>query len=70
MKEYNTYEDAKKRLEEIAAQIEDKDITLQQTIDLYQEGATLTAFCYEKLKEAQLKFSQISLENIGDSNEE
>ena len=70
MKEYNTYEDAKKRLEEIAAQIEDTDITLQQTIDLYQEGAKLTAFCYEKLKDAQLKFSQISLEKIGDNNEE
>ena len=70
MKEYNTYEEAKKRLEEIAAQIENKDITLQQTIDLYQEGAKLTAFCYEKLKEAQLKFSQISSEKIGDSNEE
>ena len=51
MNEYNTYEEAKKRLEEIASKIEDKDITLQQTIDLYQEGAKLTAFCYEKLKD-------------------
>lgn len=69
MKEYKTYESAKKRLEEIALKLEDKDITLEKSIELYEEGAKLTAICYEKLNNAELKFSQISLEKVGNDNE-
>lgn len=61
MKEYKTYEAAKRRLEEIAAKLEDKDITLEKSMELYEEGAKLVAICYEKLNAAELKFTQISL---------
>lgn len=66
MKEYKTYEAAKKRLEEIAVKLEDKDITLDKSIELYEEGAKLAAVCYEKLNNAELKISQISLNEIGE----
>ena len=65
MKEYKTYESAKKRLEEIAVKLEDKNITLEKSIELYEEGAKLVAICYEKLENAELKFSQISLNKMG-----
>lgn len=66
MKEYKTYESAKKRLEEIAVKLEDKNITLEKSIELYEEGAKLVAICYEKLESAELKFSQISLDKMGE----
>ncbi len=66
MKEYKTYEAAKKRLEEIAAKLEEKNISLEKSIELYEEGAKLTAICYEKLNAAELKFSQISLDKVGE----
>lgn len=62
MKEYKTYEAAKKRLEEIALKLEDKDISLEKSIELYEEGAKLVAVCYEKLNAAELKFSRISVD--------
>ncbi len=61
MKEYKTYEAAKKRLEEIALKLEDKNISLEKSMELYEEGAKLVAVCYDKLNAAELKFSQISL---------
>lgn len=66
MKEYKTYEAAKKRLTEIAAKLEEKDISLEKSIELYEEGAKLAAICYEKLKDAELKISQISLDKTGE----
>ena len=42
------------------------DITLEKSIELYEEGAKLVAICYEKLESAELKFSQISLDKMGE----
>ena len=61
MKEYKTYEAAKKRLEEIALKLDDENISLEKSMELYEEGAKLVAVCYDKLNAAELKFSQISL---------
>ncbi len=66
MKEYKTYEAAKKRLEEIAVKLEDKDISLEKSMELYEEGTKLVAVCYEKLSAAELKFSQISIDKLGE----
>ncbi len=60
MSEYSTYSDAKKRLEEIAKELESSDMTLEKSIALYEEGAKLVSLCYEKLDTAKLKFTQIS----------
>lgn len=66
MKEYKTYEAAKKRLEEIALKLEDKNISLEKSMELYEESAKLVAVCYDKLNAAEMKFSQIS---VGTSEE-
>lgn len=70
MKEYNTFESAKKRLEEIASKLDDKNITLEKSIQLYEEGAKLAEICYEKLNKAELRISQISLSEAGYNNEQ
>ncbi len=61
MNENMTYEQAKKRLEEISVKLGNSDVELDEAIDLYEEAAKLTAFCYEKLSRAELRFSEISL---------
>lgn len=66
MNEYETYEAAKKRLEEIALKLEDKDISLEKSMELYEEGTKLVAVCYERLNAAELKFSQISIDKSGE----
>ena len=60
MADFEAYSDAKKRLEQIAAKLEENDITLEQSMELYEEGAKLVALCYDKLNSAKLKFSTIS----------
>ena len=69
MSEFESYSDAKKRLEEIAKALEDNDITLERSMELYEEGAKLVSVCYDKLNSAKLKFSQISADK-GENDEQ
>jgi len=42
-----TFEQARVRLEEIAAQVRKKDTTLEKSLDLLEEGARLALMCTE-----------------------
>ena len=53
------FEDAMKRLEEITSLLENGNLSLDDSIKLYEEGAKLSAFCDKKLKDAQLKITQL-----------
>ena len=55
-----TFEDAIKRLEEIAAMLEQGGVPLEQSLKLYEEGSALAAFCAGKLKTAQQKIIELS----------
>ena len=48
-----TYEDAVKRIEEIAYILENEDISIEKLIDVYKEGMELTLFCRQKLDTAR-----------------
>jgi len=41
------------RLEEIIEIIEDSEVSLEASIDLYKEGMTLSHFCMEKLNKIE-----------------
>ena len=69
MTEYESFSDAKKRLEEIAKTLEENDITLEKSIELYAEGAQLVKICYEKLGNAKMKFVTITENAAGEKNE-
>ena len=58
--DYETYSEAKKRLEEIACALEENDVTLERSMELYEEGAKLVAVCYDKLNTAKLRFTTIN----------
>lgn len=54
-----TYEEAVKKLSEIVAKLEKADTPLDESMKLFEEGTKLTAYCYEALKNATQKISQL-----------
>ena len=57
MNEELTYEKAMNRLEEIVSLLEKNDVSLDDSIKLFEEGTRLTAFSSEKLKNAKAKIT-------------
>ena len=56
----NTFEDSFSRLEKILERLESDDCPLEETIQLYEEGMTLTRACYDKLNNAELRIKEIN----------
>lgn len=54
-----SFEEALKRIEQILKQLENKDLDLEEAINLYEEGLRLIYFCEEKLKNARTRIEVI-----------
>ena len=57
-----SYEEALKKLEEIASKLEKGDLTLDESIEAFRKGMELSKYCAGKLDEAEKKIS-IFIEN-------
>ncbi|MCM1114432.1 MAG: exodeoxyribonuclease VII small subunit [Clostridium sp.] len=57
-----TYEEAISRLEEIVNMLEKNDVSLDDSMKLFEEGTKLTSFCSQKLKEAEQKITELTKE--------
>jgi exodeoxyribonuclease VII small subunit len=55
-----TIEEALKRLETIAEQLEDPELDLDQAVKLYEEGLRLYERCAKKLEAADLRITQLA----------
>jgi exodeoxyribonuclease VII small subunit len=66
MKKTQNFEQAMKRLEEISQTLEGGEISLEESIKLYQEGIKLIEFCQGKLDEAQKMVQKLSRNAAGD----
>ena len=55
-----TFEDAMLRLREVTETLEKGDVTLEESVKLFGEGAELSRFCYEKLNTAEQKITELS----------
>ncbi|GFE64721.1 exodeoxyribonuclease VII small subunit [Litoreibacter roseus] len=60
-----TFEQAMKELESVVGQLERGDVPLEDSIKLYERGADLKKRCETKLKEAEEKVAQITLDGDG-----
>lgn len=60
MDEKMTYESAIKRLEEIVNLLEKNEVTLDESMKLFEEGTMLSSFCNKKLTEAKQKITEIN----------
>lgn len=65
MKKTQNFEQAMKRLEEISQILEKGEISLEESIKLYQEGTKLIEFCQNKLDEAQKIIQKLSRNSDG-----
>lgn len=53
------FEEAMKRLEEVVHRLEEGEIPLEEAIQLYQEGVTLSRICGQKLDAIEAKITQL-----------
>ncbi|MDD6620592.1 MAG: exodeoxyribonuclease VII small subunit [Eubacteriales bacterium] len=62
MEKEMTYEKAMSRLEEIVSLLEKSEISLDESMKLFEEGTKLTALCSKKLSEAEQKITLLTKE--------
>ena len=63
-----SFEEAIRELEQVVNALDKGDVALEDSISLYERGAKLKARCEAKLKEAEEKVAQITLDADGQPN--
>ncbi|MFH1194605.1 MAG: exodeoxyribonuclease VII small subunit [bacterium] len=58
-KKNQTFEQSLIRLQEISTLLESEEVSLDESIKLYEEGILLSKICYSKLNEAELKITEL-----------
>ena len=69
MAEELTFEQAMTRLEKIVAALESGQCSLDDSLKLFEEGTKLTAFCSQRLKEAEQKIVKLTATNTAPTEE-
>ena len=64
-----TYEQAIEKLQVIVERLETGEDSLEDSIKLFEEGAKLSAFCYDKLNKAEQKINTIARKEIASDEE-
>lgn len=55
-----SFEEALRKLESIVEKLEDPDVTLEDSIQLYEEGMELSKYCSQTLEDAVLRIEKIN----------
>ncbi|TVR20507.1 MAG: exodeoxyribonuclease VII small subunit [Anaerolineaceae bacterium] len=55
-----SFEDAYTELEKLVARLESGELTLEQSVDVFERGRGLTAYCQQLLDAASLRVDQIA----------
>ena len=55
-----SYEQAYKQLEEVIAKLEQGDLSLDESVELYAQGRKLSAHCQQLLEKAELRIVQLA----------
>ena len=51
------FEDAMKELEDIVKRLESGDLSLEESLKIFEEGIALSRYCFTKLEEAEKRVS-------------
>jgi len=54
-----SFEEGYDRLEQVIQQLESGDLSLEQSVALYEEGVQLAEYCGHKLDDAELRVNQL-----------
>jgi exodeoxyribonuclease VII small subunit len=60
------FEEAMKRLEEIVQSLESGELSLEDSLGIFEEGMKLVGFCSKKLEEAEQKVTMLVKEGDGE----
>lgn len=63
-KERPSFEEALMELESIVSRLESEEITLEDSVKLYEEGIKLSRICTEVLEKAESRIKQVNEEHI------
>ena len=69
-KERPSFEEALRKLETIVKKLEDPEVTLEESIELYEEGMKLSKYCSETLEDAVLRIEKINTSPESESDSE
>ncbi len=61
-KKNKNFEESLLRLQEISDLLEGEDISLEESISVYEEGMKLSKQCYHLLEKAELKVQELNKE--------
>jgi exodeoxyribonuclease VII small subunit len=59
------FEDAMERLENIVESLESGDLSLEESLKIFEEGMNLVNFCSKKLEEAEKKVTMLIKDQSG-----
>ena len=63
-----TFEQALTQLETILAQLESGELSLEESVALYEKGRQLSALCQKQLNDAELRIHRINDDGTLDPN--
>ncbi|MCK6257646.1 exodeoxyribonuclease VII small subunit [Fictibacillus sp. KIGAM418] len=58
-----TFEEAMEKLEQIVERLEEGDVPLEESIELFQQGMALSKVCHSKLQNIEKKMDTIMKDN-------
>lgn len=66
MAKKKTYEESVERLKEIINLLENGNVSLEDSVKLFEEGTKLSEYCYKALENAKLKVTEVNTEENGE----
>ena len=67
--EIQSFEELMKRIDEIAKQLGADDVSLEESLALYEEGVSLVRVCNERLADAERKIKMLKISDSGEIEE-
>ncbi|TVQ67212.1 MAG: exodeoxyribonuclease VII small subunit [Balneolaceae bacterium] len=67
-KERQGFEEALQKLETIVEALGDQEISLENSVELYEEGLKLSKYCMETLENASLRIEKLETSDTLDDN--
>ena len=55
-----SFESAMERLETLVSRMESGDLSLEESLNAFEQGVQLTRFCQDQLKNAELKVQELN----------
>ena len=68
-KERLDFEEALSKLERIVEELEEESVSLDKSIELYEEGIALSKQCTETLEEAELRIKKVAEQTDENDNQ-